>query len=272
MAFNRIDLSKFFIAKQKGEKTMKKQYFIVLATAATMVIGLGSLASVQGSDVVVEKPGITIVQDAQGDLLLRRCDPTYPGVPCSLFPSAQPLPTLPGYFDVRNAKIIQHGRKWVDLFIALYEPIPAEPPYGFIDYFWQFEGGCVEGSNVDKAGVHVGWNGSAWTANWYVIVECRPRRITAPGDPVPFEFTEDGVKVRLRLEDLLTAIEPTIGYLEWHAGVRRVPFIYPQGCTNDCWNTTALDYAPDVLEFLPCTPPSGPCAQNPEEPTTWEER
>ena len=243
---------------------MKKLCLIVLATVATMVIGLSSLASVQGSDVVVEKPGITIVQDAQGDLLLRRCDPGYPGILCSLPPSAAPLPTLPGYFDIKNAKIIQHGTKWVDLFIALYEPIPANPPYGYVNYFWQFEGGCVEGSNVDKAGVSITWNGSTWTANWFVILSCNPRTVDL-GDPVPFQFTDDGVKVRVTLDDLKSAIDPD-GQLIWHAGVRRIPFIYTvEGIT---YNTVAVDYAPDVVELIS----TYPYYDYPEAPTTWEPR
>ncbi len=113
---------------------MKKQCLIVLAT---VVIGLGSLASVQGSNVVVSIPGYTVVQDAQGDLQLRQCNPNpiYQGISCSLPPPA-PL-SLPGYFDVKTAKIMQLGPKWVELSIALYAPIPAVPPLGirFIDYF-----------------------------------------------------------------------------------------------------------------------------------------
>jgi hypothetical protein len=246
---------------------MKKQCIIVLATVAAMIIGLGSLTSVRGSDVVLSIPGFTIVQDAKDDLLLRRCDPVHPGISCSLPPSAAPLPDLPGYFDIKNAKIIQHGPKYVDLFIALYAPIPPEPPYGHVNYFWQFEGGCVEGSSVDKSGISITWNGSAWTANWYVIITCQPTRTTAPGPSVPFEFTNDGVKVRVTLDDLKSAIDPG-GTLVWHAGVRRVPFIYnPDGYPNFP-HTVAVDYAPDVVVLLP--PPD--YIGYPELPTTWEPR
>ena len=76
----------------------------------------------------------------------------------------------------------------------------------------------------------------------------------------------DGVKVRVALADLLTATDEN-GTLVWHAAVRRVPFIYPPGCTEtlppNCWNTTAADYAPDVVKF------DGTTA---EPPATWVPR
>ena len=253
---------------------MKRQCLIVLTTVAAMIIGLGSLASVRGSDIVLSIPGFTIVQDAKDDLLLRRCDPDHPNLICSLPPGGS-LPTLPGYFDIKNAKIIQHGRKYVDLFIALYEPIPSPgPPYpfGFVNYFWQFEGGCVEDQPGSKDGVRVGWDGSAWAANWYVITDCDPRRAEA-GDPVPFEFTNDGVKVRVTLEELAAAVDLQTGQIKWHAGVRRIPFIYHPDGYPEFPYTTAVDYAPDVIAFIDCgDPPTPPCFSNPETPATWEPR
>jgi hypothetical protein len=253
---------------------MKKQCLIVLATVATMVIGLGSLASVQGSDVLLEMPGITVVHDAKGDFLLRNCDPNHPGIPCSQYPGESP--TLPGYFDIKNATIIQLGPKYVDLFITLYAPIPKKPPYGFVSYIWQFQGGCVNPQPGNKDSISLvwqDWEGTGtpeWRAYWYEITECTPDRKIERGDPVPFKIIWNGVMVRVLLDDLATAIDPDPGYLEWHAAVRRVPFIYPPGCmqTNACWNTAAVDYAPDVLEFLPCPP--GPCAEFPEDFAHWE--
>jgi hypothetical protein len=246
---------------------MKKQCLIVLAIVATMLIGLGSLALAQ-SGVVAQVPGNTVVQDPAGDFLLRNCDPSHPNIPCSMPPNS-PL-ALPGYFDIKTAKITEIGRGRVDLAISLYEPIPAEPPYGFVSYIWQFAGGCV-GPNPqpgDKDAINVVWSGGTWSAYWVVITNCSPRTLEN-GDPVPFEFTEDGVKVRVALDDLLTATSEE-GTLEWFAAVRRVPFIYtisppPVRITH----TVPVDFAPDVQAFNP-TPP--PVLIEPEDPATWVPR
>lgn len=246
---------------------MKKEFLIVLATVATMVIGLGSLASVQGSeDVVLEIPGITVVHDAKGDLLIRNCDPSNPSIPCSLPPGA-PL-DLPGYFDIKNATIVQLGPKYVDLFITLYAPIPAKPPEGFVSYIWQFQGGCVNSQPGDKDAINVVWNGGTktWSAYWVVITKCNPRTLDK-GDPVPFKIIWNTVMVQVLLDDLATAIDPNFGYLEWYAAVRRVPFIYmPLGYPNFP-HTVPVDFAPDVEAFNPSPPP---ILINPEEPATWE--
>jgi hypothetical protein len=250
---------------RKGGEIMKKEFLIVLATVATMVIGLGSLASVQGcEDVVLEIPGITVVHDAKGDLLLSDCDPNNPGIPCSLPPGA-PL-DLPGYFDIKNATIVQLGPKYVDLFITLYAPIPAKPPEGFVSYIWQFQGGCVNSQPGSKDSISLVWQdwGSGtreWRAYWYEITSCAPRTI-ARGEPVPFKIIWNGVMVRVLLDDLATAIDPNLGYLEWYAAVRRVPFIY-----SIFPNTVPVDFAPDVEAFNPSPPP---ILINPEEPATWE--
>ena len=245
---------------------MKKKCLIVLATVATMVIGLGSFASVQGSEIVASVPGNTVVKDSEGDLLLRNCNSDYPDIPCSLPPGTSL--DLPGYFDIKKAKITQIGRGRVDLSIALYEPIPAEPPYPFANYYWQFEGGCVEPAPGNKSAISIvwrDWGGGTmeWRANWLEITNCNPRTIIT-GDPVPFEFTEDGVKVRVALDDLLTATDPGEPLI-WHAGVRRMPFTHP------VFNTVGVDYAPDVIEFNPFSP-IPPYFIYPEEPATWEPR
>jgi hypothetical protein len=230
------------------------------------------------SGVSVSIPGISVAQDQEGDLLLRRCDGDHPGIPCSLYPGAPSDLVLPGYFDIKNAKIMQHGPKYVDLFIALYEPIPPVPPYppvGFVNYFWQFEGGCVAPPNkLKKAGVSFIWNVNvgAWKANWYVITQCNPRAVEQGEEITSFEFTADGIKVRVALDDLKEALNED-GKLTWQAGVRWVPFIYPNGCTPpNCWNSVAVDYAPDILGLLPCFPALGPCSWKPELPATWEPR
>jgi hypothetical protein len=243
---------------------MKNKCLIVLATVAIMVIGLGSLASVKGSEIVASVHGNTVVQDSKSDLLLRNCDPNHPGIPCSLPPGA-PL-YLPGYFDIKTAKITQIGAGRVDLSIKVYEPIPAEPPYPFVNYYWQFEGGCVKPEPGNKAGISIIWNVDVgeWRAHWYEITSCSPPKTELAG-PVPFEFTGDGVKVRVALDDLLTAMdegEPLV----WFAGVRRVPFIYKLDGVQI--RTNAVDYAPDVVAFLP--PPD--YITYPEDPATWEPR
>ncbi len=76
-------------------------------------------------------PSIATVQDAAGDLLLRNCvdvdPPTIPNrnSPCSLPPDV-PL-SLPGYFDIKTARIAQINGEQVELSISLYEPVPAAP-------------------------------------------------------------------------------------------------------------------------------------------------
>jgi len=104
-----------------------------------------------------------------------------------------------------------------------------------------------------------------WRAAWFEITNCNPREF-AEGEPIAnFKFTDDGVKVRVALSDLMTAADPDQPLI-WHAGVRRVPFIY---ILNDVtMKTTAVDYAPDVVEFIPYSP----WAIYPEKPATWEAR
>lgn len=223
--------------------------------------------------IVVQIPGITILEDSSGDLLLRNCNATYPSIPCSLPPLA-PL-SLPGYFDIKSARITQIGGGLVDLVIKVYEPIPATPPsqYGFISYFWQFEGGCVDPKPGNKDSISIvwkDWGGGTWEsrAHWSVITDCDPRT-TEIGDPVPFEFIEDGVKVRVPLDQLMTAADSGQPLL-WHAGVRRIPFIYQPPGYPEFPHTAAVDYLPDVIEFLDCgLPPTPPCSWEPEDPAVW---
>ena len=115
--------------------------------------------------------------------------------------------------------------------------------------FGSSQGGCVTGVPGDKDAISIVWHGGTktWTANWVVITNCNPRAIEL-GDPVSFQFTEDGVKVRVALDDLLTATDEN-GTLIWHAGVRRMPF------SGTGFVTVAVDYAPDVVEFNPSPPP-----------------
>jgi hypothetical protein len=244
---------------------MKRQCLVVLATVAAMIIGLGSLASVQGSDEVMSVPGIMILEDLQGDLQLRNCNTTLPGIACSLPVDASG--DLPGYFDIKSARITQIGKGMVDLVIKVYEPIPEAPPYGFVAYIWQFQGGCLLGypPQGDKYSISIVWKEGVWEANWYVITDCDPRTITKLNS-VPFEFIVDGVKIRVAWNDLRLALDSD-GQLTWHAAVRRLPFIYaPDG--QGFPNTTGVDYAPDVAALPPCPE----CYSQPEDPAIWEPR
>jgi hypothetical protein len=241
---------------------MKKQSLIVLVSAAAMLVGLPSLVLAQAGSVVAAVPGNTVVVDEAGDLQLRNCNPSKPGLACSIPPTA-PL-SLPGYFDINTTKITQIGNGRVDLSITLQEPIPEAPPQGFIAYIWQFEGGCVDPQPGNKAGVQVVWHGASspgyWEANWFEIINCSPRAIEK-ADPIEFQFTDDGVKVRGELSDLLTAIDPG-DPLVWYAAVRRVPFIY-QPDSVLFTTTIPVDFAPNVVALTP----EG--VEHPEDPAIW---
>ena len=205
-------------------------------------------------------PSITTVQDAEGALLLRNCDPANSLMYCSLPPGA-PL-SLPGYFDIKTARIVQISGEEVELSISLYAPIPAAVPDPFVNYNWTFQGGCVNPSPGNKAGIAIYWNGTTWAANWVIITNCTPQTI-ATGSTIPFEFTEDGVKVRVALADLLTAIDPGEP-LYWHASTRRMP------ATHSTFpNTVPVDFAPNVMAFNPIPPPA-PTFVYPEDEATWE--
>ncbi len=230
-----------------------------IVIAVLLFLPMAALAS----EVVASVPGNTVVQDPAGDLLLKNCDPSHPGVPCSLPPSA-PL-ALPDWFDLKTAKITEIGKGRVDLHIELYAPIPAAPPYAFVAYIWQFQDGCVVPSPTNKTSISVVWDGDTetWSANWFVITSCSPRTIVQ-GDPVPFQFTEDGVKVRVLLSDLLPNGPSPGTPLLWYAAVRRLPFVHPTFT-----RTVPVDFAPDVQAFNP-TPP--PVLIEPEDSATWDPR
>jgi hypothetical protein len=228
------------------------------------------------SEIFVSVPGKMILSDAEGDFNLKNCDPASEEsrlIPCSLPPGV--LPDLPGYLDIRQAGITQIGRQMVDLTINVYEPIPAVPDYLFVSYFWQFEGGCVppvpgtEPSPGDKAGIHVTYScidgECKWRATWLEITSCSPREFSL-GDPAPFVFTENGIRVRVGLGDLLTAID-THGQFLWHTGVRLVPFGSPVFI-----NSVAVDNAPNVFAFREPFPTSPPFGWTPEGPVAWEPR
>jgi len=214
---------------------------------------------------VVAISGKTVLFELDYDLQLRICDPATPSIPCSLPPGAELY--LPDYFDITKAAITEIGRGMVDLSIDLAEPVPAAPPYQFVNYYWQFEGGCVNPAPGNKSSISLIWKnwGSGtweWRAYWYEIISCSPRAVIQ-GDQVPVKFTSTGVKVRVAVDDLMTAADQN-NLLKWHVGVRRISFEYPPYI-----NTVGVDFAPDVVEFNP-TPP--PYIINPELPATWMPR
>jgi len=212
--------------------------------------------------VAVNVPGNTVVQDNAGDFLLVNIDPGDTDKPCSL-PIGVPL-TSPPWTDIKTAKITQLGNGDVELTISLYARVPEAPSF-FVSYIWQFESRCLfpTPGKVYKDCVVVWWDPDVghWQGNWRVITSCDPRTIE-PGDPVEFRFTKDGVRARVKQDDLMLATSGD--KIIWHAAVRRLPFVfagYP--------NTIPVDVAPDVLA-LNSEPP--PFMLHPEDPATWVPR
>lgn len=222
---------------------MRKPFLVVLLVAAVLLAGLGSLMPAAASTVVTQVPGNTVVQDDAGDLILLRANPDYPNRHSSLPPGA-PLPlTSPPWTDIKTAKITQLGGGRVELSMVLHAPVPETPAFLFLSYGWQFEGGCVgaePGVVTDKANVFVRWTQGQWQANWGVITDCDPRTVEL-GDPVDFRIEDDTVRVRVELDDLLLTVDPEVE-LEWHAAVRRLPFVHPTYT-----RTVTVDVAPDVI-------------------------
>lgn len=222
---------------------------------ALLLFPLPALAS----EIVALVPGNTVVQDPAGDFLLKSCSALNDG--CSL----PPIPTLPlpDWFDIKTAKITELGDGRVDLAIMLYAPIPLEPSVGFVGYNWQFQDGCLVPTPTNKSGISVYWKNAdqMWYANWYILTSCNPRTIIE-GPPVPYRFTEDGVKVRVLLSDLLTGGTEPGSPLSWYATVRRLPFKH-----DTFTNTQPVDVAPDVVTF-----DGSGFVDGPELPTTWTPR
>ena len=239
---------------------------VLLVGGYSSIDGVLSSAEIYDPDTGTFSPpgpelSITPVPDEAGDLLLKNCDSANPTMYCSLLPGTQ-LP-LPGYFDIKTARIAQISGEEVELSISLYAPIPAEPPYPFVNYYWQFQDGCVTPSPTDKNGLTIYWNGTTqmWAAYWYVVKSCNPITVEL-GASVPFEFTADGIKARVALSDLL-ANGPSPGSpLEWHAAARLIPTSHPT-----FKYTVPVDFAPNVMAFNPAPPPT---FIYPEGEATWE--
>jgi hypothetical protein len=219
------NMVKAIIGREKRGKILKKQFLIVTAAVATILIGLGSPASGQDSDIVVSVKGNTVVRDRIGDLTLVNCVIDSPTKRCSLPPNA--AASLPGYFDIKEAGITQIDGKLVELSMMLNAPIPAKPPEEWVQYFWQFQGGCLDNKPGFKASVTVIWKSWAdktfgWRAYWSVITYCNPRQSSLDQE-VPVKFEGNVVKVTVSLSDLLKGTDD--GHtLTWHAGVRRLAF------------------------------------------------
>jgi len=211
-------------------------------------------------DATFQLLSVSVVEDAAGDLLLKNCDSANPSMYCSIPPGVL---SLPGYFDIKTARIAQISGEEVELSISLYEPIPLVPPYPFVNYYWQFQDGCVTPSPTDKNGLTIYWNGTTqiWVANWYLVKSCNPITVEL-GASVPFEFTADGIKVRVALSDLLANGLSPGSPLEWHAAARLIPTSHPT-----FKYTVPVDFAPNVMAFNPTPPPT---FIYPEDEATWE--
>ncbi len=254
--------------KRKKMRTM----FLIVSIALVLFAAAGVipvLASQKPS--VANVPGNTVVQDDEGDLILVNADSSQKAKPCSL-PPGVPLYSPP-WTDIKTAKITQLGNDRVELAMSLYAPVPEKPLF-WVSYVWQFEGGCINPTPgvTYKDSVSVWWNPEVgkWQGSWFVITSCSPTRTIERGDPVEVRFSEDGVRARVQLDDL---IQTTSGEeIRWHAAVRRLPFVwdFPDTIGVDYANTIGVDYAPDVVALNSLPPP--PFLVNPQPPATWQPR
>jgi hypothetical protein len=242
------------------EKKMKKQCSIHFMVLLVSLLGFGSTVLAKGDSVKASVPGNTVVQDLAVDLMLINCDPASPEQICSLPPGAPQ--DMPAWLDIKAAKITEVGENQVDLSISLYEPVPQNPPVQFVSYYWQFQDGCTEPSPTDKNAIFVYWDGNTntWSGYWSVITSCNPRSVII-GAQVQFKFTDDGIKVRVSLDDLISNESQS---LKWYAGVRRLPFVHPKFT-----HTWPLDVAPRVIDINSSPPPF---AIFPEASANWDQR
>ncbi len=181
-----------------------KRISLTLVFMAIMCWGNLVLAA---SIIVTEHPGISLIQDEQGDLFLVKCDPSNLVNPCSL-PPGVPVVTSPPWTDIQMAKAHQVGKKWVDFHIITYGDIPKAPLFGFFSFAFVFNWDyCKTGSNY---GFRVMWKDGVWSANWWTITSCGYPREVKEGDPI-FNFIIEGdtVKVRVSVDDLYTNVLPT---------------------------------------------------------------
>ena len=223
--------------------------------------GLAALALLAGvargaaSDIATSEPGTTEVRDAAGDAQLVNCDRSRPAMPCTIDEGAPR--GQPGWVDIASAAIRQVDAATVELSMTLRAPIPAAPSVPVLVYYWQFQDGCTRPSPSDKDGVNAFWNGRRWTAQWFVVEGCAPRRVV-PGDPVAVRFDDRTVTVRVRLADLVTRGGAP---LRWFAATRLLLFEHPL-----FRRTLPVDTAPDVVA-IDAARPDQPV--HPEPPASW---
>ena len=241
-----------------GEKALSLGCLRKLRLGALAALSLAAAQFAQASEIAVSTPGKTVVRDAAGDLLLRNCDRARRESPCTLPPGAPRAPAA--WVDIESAEIVQLDAKTVELSVTVRAPIPTTPAVPSLIYYWQFQDGCNTASPTDKDGLNVFWNGRQWTAQWFVIESCSPRRI-AIGQPVPFRFAGNTVTVRAALADLITRGGTA---LLWFAGTRLVPFNHPI-----FKRSLPVDAAPDAVALDPANPET---PLHPEAPAPWVPR
>ena len=257
---------------------MIRKFLIVLIGVAVVLAGLGILAPAMttGASRVTQAPGNTVVVDDIDDLILLKAHPTKWWWHCSLPPWVEPE-EVPPWMDIMNAKITQLGRGRVELSMVLHAPVPEAPPppFGWLSFGWQFEGGCVtEPEEPQKDNIAVHWHEDfGWWAQWGEILTCVPREVQV-GDPIEdFSITGAEVRVQVELDDLMLAVGPEEELL-WHAGVRRLPFVWKLDGVHK-WKTITVDVAPNVIVLVDPGPPPDIVAQpDPpaELPAEWVPR
>ena len=150
---------------------------LALASLASLAIRVGATAALS-AEIVTERPGHVTVADGSDHSLLVNCALEARDRFCSLPPGAPR--DQPGWSAIKEAAIEQLDQDTVELSITLAAPPPTAPP-GMLIYYWQFQDGCTAPSPTDKDGVHILWNGRAWSASWFVIGDCKPRRVVQGG-------------------------------------------------------------------------------------------
>ena len=223
---------------------------------ALALLGVASRGT--ASEIVTSQPGTTMIRDAAGDAQLVSCDRAHPTSPCTIGPDASRR--QPGWVDIESAAIRHVDAATVELSMTLRAPIPTSPGVPVLVYYWQFQNGCNEPSPSDKDGVNAFWNGRRWTARWFVVEGCAPRRVT-PGVPVPVRFEDRTVTVRVRLADLITRAGAA---LRWFAATRLLLFQHAVFS-----HTLPVDTAPDVVTIDPARPDE---PVHPEPPASWVPR
>jgi hypothetical protein len=211
--------------------------------------------SVRGAD---DATGISEVHAAPHALRIVECRPDEAHRPCMV---AAPAPRdVPAWLAIARAAIRQTERNMVELSMVLGAPVPPVPDTPLLVYYWQFQDGCVAPTPTNKSGVNAVWNGQRWSARWFVITGCNPRRV-APGDSLPLRFDGSTLTVSVRRADLVTrGGEPLV----WFAASRLLPFDderYPR--------TFPVDTAPEVVALDPEHPDA---PRRPQAPARWTPR